>query len=240
MTGPFASRLLALARELGGPLLALETSGPDTSLCAVGFCPGEVVERTLSGRALPSEAISLCIAGEFARTGVKAASLRAIVLGLGPGSFTGLRVGLAFAKGLAYGANVPMLGVSSLAVVAGSAGVGNIAVIRDARRGDIFGALYEVTETRVRAIEDDGVFTPDAFVAQVKSHGRDSILWVTDDARADTVQAMFPEPVTSLRELHAAVAFIVAAEDLAARRFGDLDALTPRYLRASEAERAHV
>lgn len=240
MNGVVEERLLALSRDLGGPLLALETSGPATSLCAVNFLPGEVAERTLSGRALPSESISLAIAAEFSRTGIEPARLRAIVLGLGPGSFTGLRVGLAFAKGLAFGANIPVLGVSSLAIVAGSAGCGNVAVVRDARRGDIFGALYEVTATHVKAIEDDGIFTPEAFVARVKQHARPSVLWVTDDARAETVQAMIPEPVSSLRELHATVAFTVAAEALSARQFADLETLTPRYLRASEAERAHA
>jgi tRNA threonylcarbamoyladenosine biosynthesis protein TsaB len=237
MAKPSRQRLLELADNLGGALLAIETSGPQTSLCAVGFCPGEVVERTLVGRAMPSEAISLAVATELARSGLQAERLRALVIGLGPGSFTGLRAVLAFVKGLAFAANIPVIGVSSLAVLAGSAGVGTIAVARDARRGAIFGAMYQIGDTAVNAIEADGLFAPDDFVRRVLGHGRASVLWVTDDARVETTASLLRQPVVALREMRVAVAFTVAADELSARRFSDLDALTPRYLRSSEAER---
>jgi tRNA threonylcarbamoyladenosine biosynthesis protein TsaB len=63
---------------------------------------------------------------------------------VGPGSFTGLRVGLAFAKGLALALSVPCVGVGTLAALAKSAGTkGRIAAVLDARRGQVYLQIFE-------------------------------------------------------------------------------------------------
>jgi tRNA threonylcarbamoyladenosine biosynthesis protein TsaB len=72
----------------------------------------------------------------LARTGHQAAELSRIVVGCGPGSFTGLRIGIATARGLALGLGVPCEGVSTLAALAAGA-PGALALI-DARRGELF------------------------------------------------------------------------------------------------------
>ncbi len=70
------------------------------------------------------------------------------VFGQGPGSFTGLRIGLSTVKGLALGADIPAIGVSSLEAIALSSNTsGFFAALTDARRGELFGALYQVEMT---------------------------------------------------------------------------------------------
>jgi tRNA threonylcarbamoyl adenosine modification protein YeaZ len=68
-----------------------------------------------------------------------------IVYGKGPGTFTGLRIGLATVKGIAIGAGCPVVGISSLEALALSSGVkGKVASLIDARRGELFAGFYEV------------------------------------------------------------------------------------------------
>jgi tRNA threonylcarbamoyladenosine biosynthesis protein TsaB len=68
--------------------------------------------------------------------------VQAIAVGLGPGSFTGLRVGLAAAKALAYARKLPLAGASSLRALALGAGPGLICPALEARKGELFIALY--------------------------------------------------------------------------------------------------
>ena len=84
----------------------------------------------------------------LARAGASVAGLDAVLVGRGPGSFTGVRIGISTAKGLAEAANVPLYGVSTLdaaAWTAWRAGVrGLVGVAADAMRGELYPALYRV------------------------------------------------------------------------------------------------
>jgi tRNA threonylcarbamoyl adenosine modification protein YeaZ len=99
-----------------------------------------------------------------------------IVFGRGPGSFTGLRIGLSTAKGLALARGVPIVGLSSLESLALSAGLdGLVAPVVDARRGEIFTAVYEVGRNKgrpfARSVVAEQVLPPAGFaelLAQAK------------------------------------------------------------------------
>ncbi len=84
------------------------------------------------------------------RAGVAPAQLEAIAIGAGPGSFTGLRIGMATAKGIAFAARRPLWAVSSLAALAHDAAAAApageapvIAAVLDARRGEVFAAAWD-------------------------------------------------------------------------------------------------
>ena len=115
------------------------------------------------GVRLPAEALAALEA-----TGLALSDVTLLAVGLGPGAFTGLRVGLATIEGLAFATGVPVVGVSgldALAVAAARAGSASlrIAVFLDAARGEVFAARYAgnpQTPLDVRATDEPRAASP--------------------------------------------------------------------------------
>lgn len=128
-------------------LLAFDTATPDTSVAVCGEGNGEVEAERLVGpgeNGRPRHARSLLRAVEetVAESGGWG-RVRAIVAGLGPGSFTGVRIGVATARALAQARRLPVSGVASPAALAaglGQPGADRIGLI-DARRGELFASV---------------------------------------------------------------------------------------------------
>jgi tRNA threonylcarbamoyladenosine biosynthesis protein TsaB len=90
-----------------------------------------------------AERLAPMAAAALAKAGVSIGDLDRVGVVIGPGGFTGVRVGLAFARGLGVGTGLPVVGVTSLASLAAGAGAGGrIAPVIDARRGQVYAALY--------------------------------------------------------------------------------------------------
>lgn len=90
------------------------------------------------------------------------ASLDAIAFSRGPGSFTSLRIGIGVVQGLAFGADLPVVPVSSLRATALAAGLsGRLCVAMDARMDEVFTGCFEVSEGRVHALDEERVCAPD-------------------------------------------------------------------------------
>jgi tRNA threonylcarbamoyladenosine biosynthesis protein TsaB len=97
-------------------LLAIETS---TSKASVALCVNDVVlHETLESEKTQAQSLLPIIAELFEKAQIKTRDLDGIVFGQGPGSFTGLRIACSFAKGLAYGHNIPLIPVGGLAAIA--------------------------------------------------------------------------------------------------------------------------
>lgn len=113
---------------------------------AVGSADGPQAAVWVSGRRRHGEALAPAVAHVLEQAGVSLGDLSAIAVDLGPGLFTGLRVGVATAKGLAQGLGVGVVGTSSLEVLAAAAfdagWDGQVAAVVDARRGEVFVARY--------------------------------------------------------------------------------------------------
>jgi len=112
----------------------------------------DVIVAEASRRADRSHAVSLpaLVLQVLDEAGIESASVGGLAVSIGPGSFTGLRVGLAFAKGLAWAGRVPLAPVptlEALAWVAEAAPGSRVCAAIDARKGEIYAALFTIGPT---------------------------------------------------------------------------------------------
>lgn len=124
-------------------VLGIETSSRRGSVALVE--DGTVVSRaTHEELNAHAERLASMIDDALAAAGWTKASLHRLGVGMGPGSFTGVRVGIAFAQGIALGLGIPLIGVGSLEAMARAARPhdGPTVALLDARRGEVFAAAY--------------------------------------------------------------------------------------------------
>ena len=134
--------------------LALDTA-TDVPSIALGV-PGEAAaEVRLSGRRELSREIERVVERLLSARGAAAGDLAGVIVADGPGSFTGLRIGIAFAKGLCRARDLPLLAGASLlgAALAASRGEGTVVAEYDALRGDVYRAVYRLTAGSERAMD---------------------------------------------------------------------------------------
>jgi tRNA threonylcarbamoyladenosine biosynthesis protein TsaB len=140
-----------------GPLLALDSSTATGSV-AVGDASGILSEVVLRVGVGASSSLMPAVDHALALAGLRPADLRAVVVGGGPGSFTGLRVAAATAKGVVFALRVPLLSYSGLlaAAVAGSGARGEVCALFDARRRDVYAGWYRFREQGTGNREQEG------------------------------------------------------------------------------------
>jgi tRNA threonylcarbamoyladenosine biosynthesis protein TsaB len=149
-------------------LLALDTS---TECCsaAVRLATGEVLLRSVITERGHAELILPMIDALLAEAGIGLADLDGLAFGRGPGAFTGLRIAAGVAQGLAIGAGLPVIPVSSLAAVAEQVRVaasGQVLVCNDARMGEIYWATYLREPNQAEPVEltSESVSPPERIV----------------------------------------------------------------------------
>jgi len=124
-------------------ILSIDTATPSASVAFVD--DGRILaECLLSGQKNHSERLLQIIDKLFDWTGIARESIDLIAVSVGPGSFTGLRVGISTAQGLAFALDKPLAGVPTLEVVANqtTGGDGLVSPMIDARKQQVYAALY--------------------------------------------------------------------------------------------------
>jgi tRNA threonylcarbamoyladenosine biosynthesis protein TsaB len=178
-------------------LLAIETA---TSLCSVAWATdGEVVgQQVYRGTRLHARLVTALAQQLADNLGLAIPSLAAVAVSAGPGSYTGLRIGMSAAQGLAFGLDIPLvpvptlLGLASRVVPLADAGA-IIVPLLDARRAEVFAAAYELAQDgRLRPIIQarSWLLTQRAFEDLVAQ----GPVWFAGDGLAKARQAMPTHP----------------------------------------------
>lgn len=123
--------------------LAIDTS-TETCSVAIQTSNGQIVEASHSQSTHHAQAILPLIEGLLKKANLKLSDIQDILVSIGPGSFTGVRAGIATAQGLAYGLSIPIIPIGTLDLVAlGTHPVGMVHVVMDARMQQFYVASFE-------------------------------------------------------------------------------------------------
>lgn len=168
------------------------------------------------------------------------ADLTKIVVAKGPGSYTGVRIGVTIAKTLAWTLNIPLVGVSSLEILAGGTGRyfdGMVSPLFDARRGQVYTGLYQFVNGKLTVVQQDQLVMLADWVERLSDSDK-AILFVGNDlpihqAKIEEVlgsKAIFAS-VTEHNPRPAELALL--GKDYVGE---DIHSFVPNYIRLAEAE----
>ena len=222
-------------------ILSYETSAKAASVCL--WQDGQLLAESYQNTGLTHSQTLLVMAEDLLKQcGKTADDVEAVAVAEGPGSFTGVRIGVAAAKGFAWGGDLPLVGVSTLEAMALSLGIweGTVCACMDARRGQVYNALFRAERGKLTRIAPDRAISLEDLGKELRTLSGPVFLvgdgsYVTHKALTDT--ALPPEH--RLHQRAAGVA-LVAAERIAAGESCDGAALAPNYLRLSQAERERL
>jgi tRNA threonylcarbamoyladenosine biosynthesis protein TsaB len=220
--------------------LAMDTATSRVSV-AVGRDGRVLAELSIDGARRHAEELAPAVTEVVREAGVTLAQLRFVSVGIGPGMFTGLRVGVTTARTLGQVLGIPVVGIPSLDLVAHPWRDTDrrIVALLDARRHEVYAARWTVVGGGLERHGDYTVEPPDAIVAElaaggapVRLLGEGALVYADRFAELDHVQRLGPE---------AAYPDVGALVELATARYerGEHDhpeRIQPLYLRRSDAE----
>lgn len=223
-------------------LLCFETSA---KACSAALHDGErLLGESYQNTGLTHSQTLMVMAEDLLKQcGKTAADVTALAVAAGPGSFTGVRIGVSAAKGFAWGADLPCYGVSTLEAMARSLGVyqGYVLGVMDARRSQVYAGLFHADCGKYTRVMEDSAISLEN-LREVLQKCTEPIFLVGDgsilcyNTLLESVPALVLPPEHRMHQRAVGVGLLAAAE--AARGAdGNGAALVPNYLRLSQAER---
>lgn len=226
-------------------ILAFETSAKAASVALLE--DGKLLGESYQNTGLTHSQTLMVMAQQLLeQCGKTVADITAVAVAAGPGSFTGVRIGTAAAKGFAWGAQLPCYGVSTLEAMAEHLGIyqGYICPCMDARRSQVYNALFFAQEGSLQRLREDRAIALSDLAEELKT--LDGPIFLVGDGSelcCRTLHGEIPNLVLPKEhQMHqrATGVALAAAKKIAAGEPGDANALVPNYLRLSQAERERL
>ena len=226
-------------------ILAFETSAKAGSVAI--WQDGRLLGESYQNTGLTHSQTLLSMAEDLLKScGFQPQDVTAVAVAAGPGSFTGVRIGVAAAKGFAWGLEIPCCGVSTLEAMAENLGIydGFVLPVMDARRSQVYNAIFKAEKGVLsRCSEDRGISLSDLCEELKKLDGPVYLVgdgsMLTDSTLKEQIPNLILPPEHRMHQRAAGVA-LVAEKMLQKGEVCDAAALTPNYLRLSQAERERM
>ena len=223
-------------------ILAFETSAKAASVALLenGKLLGEGYQNT---DLTHSQTLMVMAEDTLKQCGKLASDVQAVAVAAGPGSFTGVRIGVAAAKGFAWGREIPCYGISTLEAMAHSLGIyqGYVCPVMDARRAQVYNALFYVNRGEITRVAPDRAIALADLSEELKSLS-EPVFLVGDGSNLcyntllkDVPNLVLP-PEHRMHQRAVGVALLAVQAAAAGIAPGGAE-LTPNYLRLSQAER---
>ncbi len=223
-------------------ILAFETSAKAASVALLqnGVLLGEQYQNT---GLTHSQTLMVMARDLLAQCGKTVSQVEAVAVAEGPGSFTGVRIGVAAAKGFAWGSRIPCCGVSTLEAMAATLGQsgGTVCACMDARRSQVYNALFRGDGSR---LTPDRAISLEELKEELKTLA--GPIFLVGDGAELTFRTLSPEvpslvlPPEHRRHQRASGVALAGEKKIAAGASCDGAVLVPNYLRLSQAERERL
>ena len=223
-------------------ILAFETSAKAASVALMEN--GKLLGESYQNTGLTHSQTLMVMAEDLLKScDLKAQDVEAVAVAAGPGSFTGVRIGVAAAKGFAWGGELPCYGVSTLEAMARNLGAyqGYVVPAMDARRSQVYTAIFHAEKGMLSRMEEDMAISLEELKEKIKNF-QEPVFLVGDGALLcyntllEEVPGLVLPPEHRMHQRAAGVA--LAAQAMAdGGDPGNGGSLTPNYLRLSQAER---
>ncbi len=217
--------------------LAIDTA---TKVCTVALCREQEIlaEYTINMGMTHSEGLLPQLEQLLQRTGVEKKEIGLLAISMGPGSFTGLRIGLATAEAMAYSWQCCLHGVDTLKALAYNIPLAGVVLspVLDAQKGNFYQALYEWREDKLVELAPVAVVNRQQALERLALQGKTALLLGECGRLAQDLPEWVKEAPAALRMPRAGSVALAALAEFDAQADKKIFGLEPYYIRRSEAE----